>query len=194
MVGKVAVACRFGTALLFGAVVVASHAAHASAQGLSDKAVDTFMRYAWSLTPKKFTKPNGESIVIDRTKKEDIMVPPAKAREIILVGRLTAHASICDLPEAQVQNYRSMMRREQNSNNWTEQQIVYINQLHLTTVMMLTGKIQLVEKQGEKEVVIDEKKAKVAECTPEQREKVKNRIIEYLKSEPKATPVAKKEG
>ena len=36
---------------------------------------------------------------------------------------------------------------------WTDQQMLFINQLYLFTVMMLTGKVQL-EKDGEKQVVV----------------------------------------
>src|SRR5262249_47264439 len=38
-------------------------AAPASAQELSEKATRTFMEYAWTLTPERFTKPNGEAIL-----------------------------------------------------------------------------------------------------------------------------------
>lgn len=186
MGGITVVAGRFGAAAVFGLVLFVSFAVPAAAQGLSDKAVTTFMRYAWDMTPQKFTKPDGTSVLIDKAKKDEVMVPEDKAREIILAGRMTAHASMCDLPEAQVANYQSMIRRERASKKWTEQQLIYINQLHLTTVMMLTGKIQLVEKQGDKEIVIDESKSHVQTCTEEQREKVKNIILEYIKSEPKA--------
>ena len=36
--------------------------------------------------------------------------------------------------------------------------LLYINQLHLFTVMTLTGKVQLVEKDGDKQVVVQESK------------------------------------
>ena len=176
---------RFGAlaaAGLFG-VVVASMPA--SAQGLSEKAVKTFMDYAWSMTPAKFTNPEGVTVLIDKSKKDDVVVPLDKAREIIMAGRLTAHAQMCELPEAQVQNFHSLMRRERGSNKWSEQQMIYINQLHLTTVMLLTGKIQLVEKKDGKEIVVDESKAQVKSCTDEQRKQVTQRVLEYLKSEPK---------
>ena len=45
------------------------------------------------------------------------------------------------------------MRREQAKSQWSDQQLLYISQLHTFTVMMLTGKVQLVEKEGEKVVV-----------------------------------------
>ena len=63
--------------------------------------------------------------------------------------------------------------------------MVYISQLHLTTVMLLTGRIKLVEKEGDKEVVVDEKKAPAQTCTDEQRAKVKELITAYVAREPR---------
>ncbi len=160
--------------------------APAGAQELSERSVKAFMDYAWSLTPSKFTKPDGTSVEIDKKDRSKVEVPPETAREIIKAGRLTAHAQMCELPEDQVANYRSLMRREDARNKWTEQQMIYINQLHLTTVMLLTGKIRLVEKQdGAKDVVIDEpKSAKAQTCTDEQRKKVKELIAAYIATGP----------
>ncbi len=158
----------------------------ANAQDISERAVKAFMDYAWSLTPAKFTKPDGTSVEIDKKDRSKAEVPMDTAREVIKVGRLTAHAQICELPEDQVANYRSLMRREEAKGKWTEQQMIYINQLHLTTVMLLTGKIKLVEKtDGGKDVVIDEPEESEANtCTDEQRKKVKELIAAYIATGP----------
>ena len=174
--GKV-LACATAFAVL---VPVAS----ASAQELSEKAVTSFMEYAWSLTPQQFSKPDGTTIVIDKKKKEESIVPVDVAREVIKVGRLSAHAQVCDLHDEQIQNHRSMMWREDAKKKWTPQQLVYISQLHLTTVMLLTGRIKLVEKDGDKEVVVEEGKAPNTSCSPEQKVKVKELITAYVNSGP----------
>jgi hypothetical protein len=88
------------------------------------------------------------------------------------------------MPEEQSLNHRSLMRREVEKKKWSDQQLLFINQLHLTTVMMLTGKIKLVEKQGDKDVVVDETKEPAQTCTEEQRAKVKDLIVAYVKSGP----------
>jgi hypothetical protein len=163
----------------------------ASAQDLSDHAVKSFMEYAWSLTPQQFSKPDGTVIVIDKSKKDQVLVPLDVAREVIKAGRLSAHAQICDLRDDQIQNHRAMMRREEIKQKWTPQQMVYLSQLHLTTVMLLTGRIRLVEKQGDKEVVVDEKKAPVQTCTEEQKKKVKELIAAYVAASPPVSAVAK---
>ncbi|MET0408606.1 MAG: hypothetical protein ABW006_09585 [Hyphomicrobium sp.] len=165
-------------ALLWGAT------APASAQDLSDHAVKSFMEYAWSLTPQQFSKPDGSVIVIDKTKKAEVEVPLPVARDIIKAGRLSAHAQICDLRDDQVLNHRAMMRREEARKKWTPQQLVYISQLHLTTVMLMTGRIKLVEQEGDKQVVVDEKKEPPQTCSAEQREKVKELIASYVAASP----------
>jgi hypothetical protein len=161
-------------------------AAPANAQQLSEKATRAFMEYAWSLTPEAFTKPNGETILIDKSKKSEVLIPLDKAREVIRVGRLSAHAQVCDLTQAQADNHNSLMRREIESKKWTPQQIVYINQLHLTVVMLLTGRIKLVEKDGgkEKDVVIEESARQTQTCTAEQKQKIKDLITAYVKTGP----------
>jgi hypothetical protein len=159
-------------------------AAPASAQELSDKATRAFMEYAWSLTPEAFTKPNGETVMIDKTKRDEVLVPLDVARQVIRAGRLSAHAQVCDLAQEQADNHNSLMRREVESKRWTPQQIVYINQLHLTVVMLLTGRIKLVEKDTGKEVVIEEHKTSSQTCSAEQKQKVKELIAAYVKTGP----------
>ena len=176
------------TAGLMGAAVALAAAAlssaGAAAQELSEKSLRSFMEYAWQLTPSKFTRPDGRTILIDKKKKEDVVVPVEVAREVIRVGRLSAHAQVCELAPDQVANYRSLMLREEGKNKWSEQQLIYINQLHLTTVMLLTGKIKLVDKQGEKEVVVEESKSNTQTCSDEHRQKVAQMIQAYVKTGP----------
>lgn len=177
-----------GTAFgLAGGVALALTATVATAQELSDRSVKTIMNYAWSYTPAKFTPPSGQTVFIDKQNREKMTIPVAKGREIIKVARLTAHAQICDLAEDQVKNYKSLMLRETNAKKWTAQQLVYINQLHLTTVMMLVGKLQIVEQKGDKKVVVKEGKAAAKTCTAEQRKKVKELITAYVSAGPKLT-------
>ena len=166
------------------ALTLMGTAAPAGAQELSEHAVRSFMEYAWSLTPQQFSKQDGSVIVIDKTKKFEVEVPIDVARDVIKAGRLSAHAQICDLRDDQVLNHRAMMRREEAKKKWTQQQLVYISQLHLTTVMLLTGRIKLVEKEGDKEVVVDDKKEPAQTCSEEQRKKVKDLITAYVAASP----------
>ena len=173
--------------VLAGAMALTMGAAvqSASAQELSEGAIKSFMDYAWSLTPQQFSKPDGTVIQIDKRKKDEVLVPVEVAREVIKAGRLSAHAQVCELREDQVENHRALMRREDAKKKWTPQQMVYISQLHLTTVMLLTGKIKLVEKEGDMEVVVDEGKPRPAQtCTAEQGKKVKEMIAAYVAQSP----------
>lgn len=163
----------------------------AVAQDLSEKSVQTFMSYAWSLTPARFTKPDGTIIEIDKNNPDKSSIPLDMARDVIKVGRLSAHAQVCELPEEQVMNYRSLMVREESKKKWTDPQLIYMNQLHLVTVMLLTGKIALVEKGegGAKDVVIQESKSAPQSCSAEQKDKVKAAIMAYVKTGPELGPI-----
>ncbi len=158
----------------------------AQAQGLSDASVRKIMDYAWAFTPDRFTQPSGETIEIDKKKRDAVIVPLDTAKEVIKVGRLSAHAQMCLLIEEQVLNHRSLMKREHNKKKWSPQQMVYINQLHLITVMLLTGKVGLEEKGEGKKAITRTKTSKKQRktCTPEEAAKVKQRILDYVKGGP----------
>lgn len=170
---------------LAAALAVGLCAGPVAAQELSDKSVKTFMEYAWQMVPAQFTKPDGKTVQIDKKKKDEIVVPIDLGREIIRVGRVSAHAQICELKEDQYLNYNSLMKREIDKKKWTDQQLIYINMLHLTTVMLLTGNIKLVEKDGDKEVLVEDSKKAPPTCTAEQKSKVKELITAYVAAGPK---------
>ncbi|HEY7085681.1 MAG TPA: hypothetical protein VH519_12795 [Hyphomicrobiaceae bacterium] len=188
MMGK---AANRGVALLCASAVVAVLAGPALAQNkeLSDKSVATLMRYAWGMVPEKFTTPLGKTIIVDKAHASESIVPLDVAREVIRVARLTAYAQLCELPEEQRANYQTLMRREE-AKKWSDQQMLFINQLHLFTVMTLTGKVQLIEKDGDKQVVVQEgKPVKTESCTDTERKKVQDQIMAYVNAAP-ATPPA----
>ena len=177
---------------IVGAVVLSLFLAMAPqthAQELSEKSVKTIMNYAWSIMPERFTPPNGKTIIIDKSKKDEILVPMDVAAEAIRVGRMSAFAQICDLAEDQVKNHRSLMRRQKLKEKWTDQQMLFINQLHLFTVMFMTGNIKLVEKaDGDKDVVVPPSKEKSAQtCSDEERKMVKEKIAAYVSTGPSPT-------
>lgn len=183
--------CSGAAGLLAVAFTVAgSIPGFAQNKDISDKSVQLLMQYAWALTPPKFTAPDGKTIEIDKTKPKDVMVSIDVAREVIRVARLTAYAQLCELLEEQRANYQTLMRREEAKSVWSDQQLLYISQLHLFTVMTLTGKVQIVEKEGDKQVMVKETpKPKVESCTDTERQRVKTQIVAYINSAP--TPPAK---
>jgi hypothetical protein len=181
-----------GAGILLATAVAAAGSAPVQAQNkeLSDKSVQLLMQYAWALTPPKFTAPDGKIIEVDKTKPKDVIVSIDVARDVVRVARLTAYAQLCELAEEQRANYQTLMRREEAKSTWTDQQLLYISQLHLFTVMTLTGKVQIVEKEGNKQVVVKETKSSKAEsCTDTERQRVKTQIVAYINAAP--APAAK---
>ena len=158
----------------------------AQSKELSDKSVLTLMKYAWGMVPQKFTTPLGKTIEVDKTKPSESIVPLETAREVIHAARLSAYAQLCELVEEQRANYQTLMRREEAKAKWTDQQILFINQLHLFTVMTLTGKVALVEKDGDKQVVVQEgKPAKAGTCSDTERKKVQEQIMAFVSTNPR---------
>jgi hypothetical protein len=100
---------------------------------------------------------------------------------------------MCELPEEQRANYQTLMRREESKSKWTDQQMLFINQLHLFTMMTLTGKVQLVEKDGDKQVVVQEgKQAKAATCSDTEKKKVQEQIMAFVAANPAPAAAAAK--
>jgi hypothetical protein len=184
---------RASVALVWAAALIAGSAVSALAQAkeLSDKSVLTLMRYAWGMVPQKFTTPLGKTIEVDKTKPSESIVPMDTAREVIRAARLSAYAQMCELSEEQRANYQTLMRREEAKAKWTDQQMLFINQLHLFTVMTLTGKVALVEKDGDKQVVVQEgKPAKTGTCSDTERKKVQDQIMAFVSTNPIPAPAA----
>jgi len=154
--------------------------ASAGAKKLSDKAVAYLMNLTWAIMPAKIKSKDGKEITIDRKNRKQTEIPPDEARKVIMAARLSAHAQICKLPKLQKANYRTLMHKELSSGKWSRKQIVYINQLHLFTVMWLTGNVTISEEGAKKKK--DAKK--LPTCSPEQRKKVKAQIEAYLKANP----------
>ncbi len=179
----------------FGMVLVVSASLPQAAVGaepkkqLSSKAVKYLMSLTWAIMPDKIKGKDGKEVPIDKTKRDEAQVPLDDARRVIMVARRSAHAQICKMPKLQKANYRTMMKLEMNTKKWSRKQIVYLNQLHLFTVMWLTGNVTISEDNAKK----DEKKKKVQICTPEQQVKVRAQIEKYLKANPLPEKMAKKD-
>ena len=160
----------------------------AQAQKISEKSVKTLMQYALSYTPDRFTGADGNTIHINRKDPEAIkklMVPVPKAEEVVLAGRLAAHARVCGLFDEEKNTFISFVAREKESKKWTPQQIIYMRSLFYTTEMLMVGKVQVVQRDdGGKKVVIREGKPAIKSCTDQQRAKVKDLVAAYLKGGP----------
>jgi hypothetical protein len=173
-----------------GVVLTAAGPAAAQTKELSEKSVQTMMQYAWTLMLPKFTA-NGKEVIVDLNKPRENMVPVDVARDVIRVGRVSASAQMCGLIEEQSSVHGSLMAREAAKKQWTDQQMMFINQLHLFTVMLMTGGVKVVEKEGDKEggkeVVLENSKLappKTA-CTEAEQGKVKDLVKTYVEASAK---------
>ena len=169
------------------AVVTAAATLGAGAQqgkDLSDKSITTLMNYAWTMTPPRFTSPDGKVIEVDKSKPQDVIVPVEIGRDVIRVARLSAFAQMCGLVEEQGANYQTLMKREAARKKWSDQQTLYISQLHLFTVMTLTGQVQVVETEGEDGVVVKQQapaaRKPASTCSDTERKKVAEQIKAYV--------------
>lgn len=184
--GRAAGRRRRGALACAAVMLLSSGQAFAQAKELSDKSIETLMNYAWVITPPKFTTPDGKTIEVDKSKRDQVAIPLDVGRDVVKVGRLSANAQICGLPEEQAANYQTMMAREIAKKKWSDQQLLFISQLHLFTVMMMTGGVKVVdrgEKEGDKEIVIDNQKLdkpKADACSDAERGKVKEQLKAYL--------------
>jgi hypothetical protein len=177
------------TGLAFTTAVAAQDSAapktDKEASELSLKSVKLITGFALTTIPSEIKQPDGKVIKIDRNNLDRILVPLDDARRIIVAARNSAHAQMCDLPELQAENYLALMRTEQAKNKWTPEQMLFINRLHLFTVMWLTGNVKFMEKDkdGKKEptVISEPDKGEKKTCSPDEKAKVKTNIEAYLK-------------
>jgi len=183
------------TGLAFAAVATAQTKAvpkadkdPAEKQELSQKSVKLITGFALTTIPSEIKQPDGKVLKIDRANLERILVPLDDARRIILTARNSAHAQMCDLPELQAENYLALMRLEQAKKKWSQEQMLFINRLHLFTVMWLTGNVKFLEKDGQKEpqVISEPDKGEKKACSPEEKESVKANIEAFLKTAQKS--------
>jgi hypothetical protein len=89
-----------------------------------------------------------------------------------------------------------MMKREEAKKTWTDQQLLYISQLHLVTIMVLTGKLERTDAAKGKPdeplelcdgVQVKPKAAKtVNTCSDGERDKLRAHIKAYIEAAPAA--------
>jgi hypothetical protein len=171
--------------------------AAAAQSGPSEEAVKTMMADTWAQIPEGVTKVtliSGRTLVFDKKKRNEIEVPLAAAKEVVVAAYRTYEAQICGLLEEQVANRDSLMARERASNRWTEQQLQYIHLLHRTVIMFTAGQrerkigpdgsanLKWSEIQPDK--VKTEKGLPQASCPEDRRKRVKEAVTAYVKSGP----------
>ena len=149
---------------------------------IKDKTVKTLMRFAFGLMPEVYTGPDGKKITINKKNPDEVIIPIDDARRIILVADRSAKAQNCDLKVMQTLNHNAMVKYEQVFKNWTEKQKLFINQLHLFTVLYMTGNVKIEEGETESKSETEAEKDVKISCSEEQKKQVQKSIDEYLGS------------
>lgn len=179
---------KFAAAAIAAMSIFAVSAQAQESGELSAKTVNLITGFALTTIPSEIKKPDGTVMKIDKSDTSKIVVPIEDARRVIKVARLSAHAQMCDLPQLQAQNYLTMMRQERAKETWSEEQLLFINRLHLFTVMWLSGNVKFVDKgdgSKEPEVISDPDESKY-DCSEEDRKQVQSQIESYIKSAKKS--------
>ena len=120
---------------------------------IKDKTVKTLMKFAFGLMPEVYTGPDGKKIAIDKKNPDEVIIPVDDARRIIIVADRSAKAQNCDLKVMQTLNHNAMVKYEQVFKNWTDKQKLFINQLHLFTVLYMTGNVKFDQKERTQEQI-----------------------------------------
>jgi len=114
---------------------------------ISDKTLKTLKSLAWQSLPNKIVQPDKSVTVIDKSDPAKIIIPDVDAREVIRAAYLSARAQKCDLQELVIANRDALLLREKKTGKWTASQLQYINTLHLFTVQLLVGKVEVVDQE-----------------------------------------------
>ncbi len=154
---------------------------------IKDKTVKTLMKFAFGLMPEVYTGPDGKKIAINKKKPDEVMIPVDDARRIILVADRSAKAQNCDLKVMQTLNHNAMVKYEEVFKSWSDQQKLFINQLHLFTVLYMTGNVKFEEKEKTEKEKAELKTGKKVpnlenkyKCSDDERKKVAASVDAYL--------------
>ncbi len=178
-------------------------------KGLTESQIRVMLGLAWSVVPEEYQDPDGNKVKVDKGNPNRYLVPITDARRIIRAASRTAYAQICDLKDHQLSNYRAMMHAERKEHNWTTDQLMFINTLHLFAVMQMTGGVTIEDAEPDPAKPAENGAVKAAPsekpndaepaapvqaragCPAGQKEKVQKAIDAYVASVEKAPEAPK---
>jgi hypothetical protein len=168
--------------------------------GLSESSVRVMVTYAFSLIPEQVQGPDGQPVTVDKSDPNEYVIPSEDARRVIRAATRSAYAEVCGLPELGEANYKTMLAQEQ-SKDWSREQILMIEALHLFAVSYFTGNAKITEtseeapaagdagdgtttisKGGEGGETQEVEAPPAPKCPPEQKQKVQNAIQAYVQA------------
>lgn len=163
--------------------------------GLSDRGVRTMSIYASTLIPDRIKGPDGTMIDIDKSDPAKFLIPMDSARRVIQAATRSAYADVCDLPELGKANFQTMLATEKSQHEWTQEQIVMIETLHLFATSFFAGKAAVpVERDSApsdwQDKVVEEGEGPAQKlvlppappCPPERKQQVEAAINAYVAS------------
>lgn len=147
---------------------------------LSERTVRVIMGTAFAGIPDTLPKPGGEMVKVDRSDPKKFMIPVEDAREIIISAVLSARADLCGLKKLEREHFKSIMRKELASKKWSSFQMTYIDVLHATTGLFMTGSQAVGEDAKKKDDPSEDIRAKY-KCSDEERDRVKAAVESDIK-------------
>lgn len=158
------------------AAVGMSTSAPARAQ-ISDQSVNWYIQFVWNNLGAQFSDRDGTVVRIDKTKKDEVIVPVDVARDVIVGGWRGARTRICDLPDEFAANFDLTRANANAKGNWSPQQRHFMKALFQRVVQLNSGKTKVVVSEDGKVVKEEVVKSKVIkDCTDEERESLRKEI------------------
>jgi hypothetical protein len=178
--------------LLLGVACSAFSGAEAQNKGINDASAKILMDNVWDAMPPQYTRRSSEVIVVDKTKKSEVVVPLEKGKEVIFAGYRSARAEYCGLLEEYAANFNTMMKRELVSSQWTAQQLLYIELLHNYVMQYSLGKMRITlgEDGKKRSEVIEKQPLWTKPCTETDRQAIGAQIMSFVKADPAPSPPA----
>ncbi|MDA7948838.1 MAG: hypothetical protein MPJ78_15355 [Hyphomicrobiaceae bacterium] len=148
----------------------------------SDRTVRVIMGYAFAALPDSVPKRNGEVVQLEREKQpEKFMIPIEDARRIIRHASLSARADLCGLKDLERKHYGNMMKHEQRVKKWTSYQVLFIDLLHTTTGLVMTGSVQTGDDAKKADDASKDVRSEYV-CSPQERERIKAAVEADIKA------------
>lgn len=125
---------------------MAEAASGAPKDHLSESAVRVMLSFAYSVLPNEYQGADGKTVKVDKSDPNRFFIPIDDARQIIRAATRSAYAEVCNLPDLERANYKTLMDAEAARKVWTEEQLMFINALHMFAVSYFTGNLKITAK------------------------------------------------
>ena len=159
--------------------------------GLSDRTVRKLATIAWANIPDEVSKPDGTRIRVRGVSVDKFLLSMEDHRRVVRIAERSAQARICGMKDLELANHAKMMKLEEDSKRWSNEQLAWIHWLHTVTVKYSAfdpstaeSRVKDLGLEGEERKAALEKMKKVKKrtCSDQMRQRVQQEIEEYVKS------------